>query len=190
MARLPYVRVEQAPPEVREIFQKMSARGAKIANIYRVMAHSQAAFLPFLKLGNALLLRASLDAKLRELAILRVARLTGSQYEWQQHETIARESGVTPEQFAAIDHWADSAAFDQRERAVLQYVDEVAQQVAVADATFAQAHQYLNEAELVELTLSVGFWGLVARFLVPMEVDLEQEVATSTQQLMGGTRRV
>lgn len=39
MTRLPYVQVEQAPPEVREIFQKMSARGAKIANIFRVSTY-------------------------------------------------------------------------------------------------------------------------------------------------------
>jgi AhpD family alkylhydroperoxidase len=188
MARLPYLPNEDASPRVREVFEKLAGRGAKIANIYRVMAHSEAAFLPFLRLGNALLERAALDPKIRELAILRVAVLSGSQYEWQQHEGLAREVGVSPEQMAAISHWADSAAFDPRERAVLHYVDAVAGSVAVDDETFARVQRHFSPAELVELTLSIGFWGMVARFLVPLQVDLEEHVASSSAELFGKPR--
>ena len=188
MARLPFVDKERAAPEVRELFQKMSDRGVKIVNVYRVMANSPAAFPPFMRFGNAILQRVALDPKLRELTVLRVATLTGCQYEWQQHEEVALEFGVTPAQVAGIANWEESAAFDQRERAVLRYVDAVTRDVAVDDETFAGVRQLCNDAELVELTLTIGFYGMLARFLVPMQVDLEEQVASSAKELLGGRR--
>ncbi len=102
MARVSLMRKEQASPEVQEVFERLEARGARVVNIYRTLAHSRAAMRHFMRLGNSLLERCHLDHRLRELAILRVARLTGSQYEWTQHVTLARECGVTPEQMEAM----------------------------------------------------------------------------------------
>jgi 4-carboxymuconolactone decarboxylase len=189
MARLPFVDQATAAPEVAEIFQKMTERGVKIQNVYRVMGNSQAAFIPFMRFGNALLQRTSLDPKIRELVVLRVATLTGSKYEWQQHESIALEFGVTPAQVATIGDWERSAAFDARERAILRYIDGVTRDVEVDDETFAGVRALFDDTELVELTLTIGFYGMLARFLGPLQVDLEDEVAASAAQMLGKRRR-
>lgn len=188
MARLPFVDQEKAAPDVRDIFQKMTDRGVKIQNVYRVMGNSAAAFLPFMRFGNALLQRVTLDPKIREIVVLRVATLTGSKYEWQQHEGIALEFGVTPEQVATIANWEQSAAFDQRERAVLRYIDAVTRDVDVDDETFAGVRALFNDTELVEVTLTIGFYGMLARFLGPLQVDLEDQVASSAAEMLGKRR--
>lgn len=185
MARVSLMSKEQASPEVQEVFQRLEARGATVVNIYRTLAHSRAAMLHFMRLGNSLLERCHLDHRLRELAILRVARLTGSQYEWVQHVTLAREAGVTPEQMEAMEKWRSSPAFDARDRAVLAYTDELALRVQVQDATFQEVARYLDEASIVELTLSVGFWGMVARLLEGLQVDLDPEPPGSSQEILG-----
>ena len=189
MARLRYVDKDSAVPEVADVFRKLESHGARVINLYRTMGHSAAAFNPFLKMGNALLTKAKLDARLREIAILRVAVLSGSKYEWQQHEGLAKEVGVTDAQVADLESWEDSGAFDDKDKAVLRYVDEVAKNVSVADDTFARLAGYLDETEIVELTLSIGFWGMVARFLVPLRVDLEEGSGASGKELLGGSRR-
>jgi len=67
----------------------------------------------------------------------------------------------------------------------LQYVDEVAQNVKVADKTFEALRQHLGERHIVELTLAIGWWGMLARFLVPLEVEIDEQSAGSIGDLIG-----
>ncbi|MDP6100538.1 MAG: carboxymuconolactone decarboxylase family protein [Dehalococcoidia bacterium] len=188
MARVPLLIKEQAALEVQEVFQRVEARGARVMNIYRALAHSKAAMLPFLRLGNSLLEHCHLDHRLRELAILRVASLTGSQYEWSQHVVLARESGVTQDQMDAMGEWRSSAAFDERDRAVLTFTDEMALQIRVQDDTFQEVSRHLDEASIVELSLSVGFWGMVARLLEGLQVEIDPELPGSSAETLGRRR--
>ncbi|MBI2864420.1 MAG: carboxymuconolactone decarboxylase family protein [Chloroflexi bacterium] len=174
MARLPYVDRFNAEPAVQEVFRKLERNGARIVNIYRMVGHTPAGMLPFMKLGNALMTKAQLDGKLREIVILRVAVLSGCQYEWTQHAAIAREVGVTEEQIAAVADWESSGAFDEREKTVLKFADEVFRGDDVTDETFARAGSFLNAREIVELTLSAVFWRAVAGVLLTLRVDVEE----------------
>jgi 4-carboxymuconolactone decarboxylase len=149
------------------------------------LAHNSHVLRNFLRLGNSLLTRSKLSPKLRELAILRIAQITNSEYEWTQHYPIALEVGVSQTQTEAISHWNDSIHFNSEEKAVLQYTDEVEQSVEVKDETFQALIQHLSEQSIVELTLSIGYWGMVARLLVPLQVDIDTQSISSAQELMG-----
>jgi alkylhydroperoxidase family enzyme len=185
MARVRLLQKEEVQPKAREIYDKIEEGGARVLNLYRALAHSPNVLHNFTRLGNSLLSRAELSPRLRELVILRIARLTGSEYEWAQHCPVALEVGVTHEQTEAISHWNDSTKFSDEERAVLQYADEVAQNIEVKDETFKNIQQYLNEQCIVELTASIGYWGMVARFLVPLQIDIDARPAGSAQDLTG-----
>ena len=186
MARISFVSKEQASPEALDVFKRIEGRGARVVNLYRILLHSPEATLQFMRLGNYLLLRCPLDRRLRELAILRIAKLAGSRYEWVQHVPLAMECGMTREQVEAIAEWRSSTAFDSRDRAVLAYTDEVAQQVQVQDDTFQELARHLDEQSIVELTLSVGYWGLVARLLEALKVDMDPEMPGSPREMLGG----
>ncbi len=173
MARISYVDKQQGAPEARELLAKLESRGLKVLNVYKVMGHSPAAMRACMGLGNTLLTRTGLDAKLRELAILRVAQLTDSRYEWMQHLPIALEVGVSQEQVDSLASWPRSKAFSEKEKALLAYTDEVTERVRVSDETFSRLRQQLDEREILELTLCAGYWGLIARLLVALQVDLE-----------------
>jgi 4-carboxymuconolactone decarboxylase len=173
MARVSYVATAEAQGDAREVFARLEARGSDILNLNRVLAHSPNVLRNFMRLGNSLLFHGVLPPRLRELAILRVAELTGAQYEWAHHVPIARQAGVGDEQIASLTDWATSAHFDARERAVLAYVDSVTSRVGVPDEVFSEARVHLSEAEVVELTLVAGYWGMVARLLVALQIDVE-----------------
>jgi 4-carboxymuconolactone decarboxylase len=185
MTRVEMIQKNQASPEVKELYSKLEKNGTRILNLYKVLAHNSHVLRNFLRLGNSLLTRAELSPKLRELAILRIAHLAGSEYEWTQHYPIALEMGVSHEQAKAISHWSDSTDFADEENAVLQYTDEVTQNVEVKDETFRALRQYLSEQKIVELTLSIGYWGMVARLLVPLQVDIDIQSISSAKELMG-----
>ena len=185
MARVKLLQKEEAQPKAREIYDKIEENGTRVLNLYRALAHNPNVLRNFTRLGNSLLAGAELSPKLRELIILRIAKLSESEYEWVQHYPIALEAGVTHEQTEAISHWSDSTKFSNEERAVLQYADEVTQNVAVKGETFKTLQQHLNEQRIVELTASIGYWGMVARFLVPLQIDIDAQPAGSAQDLIG-----
>lgn len=185
MARVQLIEKERASAEVRALFDKIEANGARVLNLYRALAHNPTLMRNCLRLGGALLGGTRLSPALRELAILRVAFLTGSEYERAQHYGIALECGVTQAQIDAISRWEDSTAFSDEERAALRYTDEVASNVSVDAGTFQALRRYLDEQCIVELTLAVGYWGMIARVLVPLQVEIDVQTAASAADVIG-----
>jgi alkylhydroperoxidase family enzyme len=111
--------------------------------------------------------------------------ITGSKYEWAQHYPIAKEMGLTEEQIKAVADWKGSKAFNKEEQAVLQYTDEVDRHTSVKDGTFEALRAFLSERSIVELTLSIGYWGMVARLLVPLQLEIDVSTVGSAQELIG-----
>jgi len=185
MARVKLIQKEEAPPEIKELFQQIEDNGARIMNFYKVVANSPHVARNVIRLGNSLIGRTTLSPKLRELTIMRIAKLCDCEYEWVQHTPVALQCGVSRVQLDAIGCWKESNNFDDEERAILQYVDEVAQNVKVADATFEALKKYLNEQHIVEITLAIGWWGMLARLFVPLEVEVDERSAGSAVDLIG-----
>ncbi|MGO9060302.1 MAG: carboxymuconolactone decarboxylase family protein [Candidatus Binataceae bacterium] len=170
MALLPYGDEGAASAETVKLLES----GRVKLNVGRMIANSNAVFKPFNLLGGALIGKAKLDPKLREIAILRTAKVTGSVYEWTQHVPMAKHVGVTDAQVAAMDNWQGASCFNDLERTVLRFTDEVAAKVKGSHETLEALKKRLGPAEIVELILSIGFWGMVARLLETTEVDLEE----------------
>ena len=175
MARVSLVEKDQAHPMVRETYEKNEAITGRIINLWKVMGHCPYVGLNFQRLGNSLLRGEELSAKLRELAVLRVGHLAQSEYEFKQHTAIALESGVSQRQIDEIADWGESQQFDEQERAVLAYTDEVERDIKVKDETFDKLRSFLSEHAIVELTTAIGYWGMASRILVALEVDLDIE---------------
>jgi len=171
MARIPYFDVESASGRHAEFLEKLKPH----LNIYRMLANSEAGVKGFTRMGNALLHRCELDAQLRELAILRVGRLSRAAYEVFQHERIAREVGVAEEKIAALrDGTVEAPAFTDQDKAVLRFTDDVVRSIKASDKTFKAIQAFLGPGALVELTLTIGYYMMVCRFLETLGVDGEE----------------
>jgi alkylhydroperoxidase family enzyme len=170
MARVTLRTSADTDGEVSQLLRRLEERGTAL-NVMRAMANCEGAFRNFLRLGNSLLQHSKLAPRLRELAIMRVAWRNGSDYEWGQHVAIARAAGLTDDEIEAVKDW-ENPQLPANDKALLRFVDEV-DSLSLSDAAFRAAAEFLDETELAELTLSVGFWSMVARFLVAMEVERE-----------------
>ena len=175
MPRVSLVEKEQAHPVVKELYQKNEEQGWPILNLFKIMGHCPHVGLNFQRLGNSILRGDGLSPKLREIAVLRVGELAKSEYELTKHAVIGQDAGLSRKQIDDISNWASSSEFSEEERAVLAYTDEVVQNVSVKDDTFARLKGFLNEDEIVELTAAIGYYGMVCRILVALQVELEPE---------------
>ncbi|MEX2194314.1 MAG: carboxymuconolactone decarboxylase family protein [Thermoleophilaceae bacterium] len=172
MARLPYVTPESAPPGVRERLER-----APDLNIFKLVAHAETAFAPWLRFGAVLLRDLALPARLRELAILRVAALTpGAQYEWVQHEPIATEAGATA---AEIEAARTGAPLDGDAGLLLRFTEEVVREASPSDETFEAAAERFTPRELVELLLVIGQYMTLARVMATARIDLDAPTGLS-----------
>lgn len=174
MARVSYRGRDGASEELHQVQQELFGDGP-IPHLYQTVGHNPALARALRRLGIALRYKTTLDPRRRELAILRVGQLAQCSYEFGHHTRMAPEFGVTPEDLAALAAWRDSPQFDDQDRAVLQYAEELAQNAGASDATFAALKAFLPEDQIVELTLTIAFYCGVVRFLNGLQVDLEPD---------------
>jgi alkylhydroperoxidase family enzyme len=147
-------------------------------NIFRMMANAETAFRPWLRWGSALLSELALDPLLRELAILRVARLTPhAEYEWVQHVPIAKAVGASEEQVAALERReAEAGCFSEDQQAVLRFTTEVVRDARASERTFDALREHLSAREMVELLMVIGQYMMVARVMASTEMELDEPV--------------
>jgi alkylhydroperoxidase family enzyme len=168
MARIPYFDPAEATGRAAKAYAKLPA-----LNIFRMMGHAGDLLEGFSRFGGQILNFTSLDPVLREIAIVRVGVLCKSSYEVFQHETISRRIGMTDGLIAAIHEDPSAPAFDELQRLVMAYTDDVVINVRAGDATFLPLRARLGDKALQELTIIIGFYMMVSRYLETFDVDIE-----------------
>ncbi len=171
MARVRLNETQDLPEDERWLFQRLEERDG-LLNIFRALSHSPVALRRFMKFGTYLLQEGALDPKLRELAILRAGYLCRSPYEFSQHIAFGRRVGLSDGQIRGIAS-PNMQLFDPGEMSVLAFAGELTSDARVSDATYAAVASFLNEQEIVELTLVVGYYNLVSRALNALDVDID-----------------
>jgi len=171
MARVRLNETADVAESHRWMFERMERRGG-VLNIFRALSHSPEALRRFMKLGNYFLEEGKLEPKLRELAILRAGALCRAPYEFSQHVAFGRRTGLSDSQIRGVIE-PHAGLFEPRELAVLAYAGEMTADARVSDATFGAVAGFLNEEEVVELTLVVGYYNLVSRTLNALDVDID-----------------
>jgi 4-carboxymuconolactone decarboxylase len=144
-------------------------------NIFRVMSHSEPGAKGFSSLGSRILGQTKVDAKLRELVIDAISVKLDCPYEWSHHAKWALDVGATAEELEALRDKAHDR-LGPLERACVEYAYKV-DDSTVTDADIAGLKdQGLTDENIVELTLTAGFYGMTARFLNAMNVEYDPDV--------------
>jgi 4-carboxymuconolactone decarboxylase len=115
------------------------------------------------RLGADIRYRSTLDAREREIAILALAHLRESAFEWYAHERVGRAIGMTRQELDALDVGAEApASFTDRERVVLATVRALVSERDLDDATYDEAQRHLGRTTLADLITLVGYYDLLA----------------------------
>ncbi len=106
----------------------------------------------------------SVPARLKELAMLRTAQLTGCEWCLDFGSKLAHDSGVPEADLRALSDWRQSDQFDQLDRTVLEYAEAMTRTpVEVSEELFAVLREAFDERQIVELTMAIGLENLYSR---------------------------
>jgi alkylhydroperoxidase family enzyme len=168
-------------PIMQAMFDKRRAQGGAIINLQLVTGHAPKFSEAASKMAFTIRFDAKTPRKLIELIIMRTAQIVGSQYEINQHIPLAKMCGYSDAQLAALPSWKTSDLFDDKQRAVLGYVEQMAHGGDVDDPTFAAMEKNFTPQEIVEITYTVGTYysnGLLTKALrIEVERDGRETVA-------------
>jgi len=140
---------------------RRTQRGADIARVAD----------PVQKAGSYLRYESGLPGKLRELAILTVARHWGASYEWNAHAPIAESEGLDAAVIEAIRAASPPPFSDSAEAAVHAFCVEVLDTRRACDATYRAALDLLDEEGLVDLVGLMGYYCLISFTLNVFEIE-------------------
>jgi 4-carboxymuconolactone decarboxylase len=128
------------------------------------------------RLGAFCRYHTQLDLRLSELAILLTAAWWQSQAEWQIHEPIARDSGLSDEVINALREQREPTFSRDDEAIVYHLGEELYRTRRVSDARYRQAVSAFGEAAVVELVAIFGYYALVAMTLNVFAVRRDTQV--------------
>ena len=169
MARINYATTNHLTEKGKAIMDRLGHK-----NIFKMLSYSESHLHNYCRLGNAIRHHGVLDPCLRELAITRVGILLGAEYEVVAHKRLGRGVGIPENQIVALEEGASSDAFNEVEKALLAYTDDLVANPG-AGATFETIASHLNAEEMVELTLAITFYIMTSKFLITFGIDLEPE---------------
>jgi len=149
------------------------ATGGPPPHVFTTLARHRRVFRPWLRFAGRLMPGGTLPRAESELIILRVARVTGSDYEWQQHVRIGRAAGLTEAEIERIPLGAQAPGWGVRQALLLRAVDELHDHDRIGDELWAELAREYGEQELIEICLLTGHYIMLAMTLNSLGVQVE-----------------
>jgi AhpD family alkylhydroperoxidase len=144
--------------------------------IFTTLGRNRRLFRRWLWFAGALMPGGKLPRTDTELVILRVAHNAGSDYEWSQHERMARRAGLSEEEISRVRTGPEAPDWTERQALLLRAADEMHEQRRIGDGLWAELSRHLDEVLLIELCMLIGHYEMLAMTLNTIRVQPEQPV--------------
>ncbi|MGQ4599818.1 carboxymuconolactone decarboxylase family protein [Nocardia sp. R6R-6] len=117
------------------------------------------------ELGAAIRYRTQLTAREREIAILTIAVLRRSDFEWYAHERVGRKAGLTEEELDALREDQAPPTLSAQEAIVRTVTARLLLDRDIPDDLYASALDQLGVDTLADLITLTGYYDLLSMML-------------------------
>lgn len=182
MAYIRLVEMDEVPPEVQQVFQSGEQQYGQILNTWRAIAHNPEIFQTYLPYIRAIFAPAALDQRVKELSAVYVAMLNHCRYTLSHRVASSRRHNIPESDIIGLAN-IDSHDYSPAEKAALAYTRELTSGITgisykenkqgVSNETLTDLKRYFSDAQISELTMSIGLWNALTRFHRVMDFDLD-----------------
>lgn len=157
------------------VISRIAARSIRAPqmHLFTTLGRHRLLFLAFLPYSGVLLNWGKLPKRDKELVILRVGHLRGSEYELQQHRRLARSRGLDDALQERIFAGPDAEGLSGRQQAMLRAVDEFVTARDISDPTFAELSKHLDQKQIIEFCSLAGHYDAIAGILASLRVPMD-----------------
>ena len=167
--------------EVEAMLDKWMPPGAGLDPLvlFRTLAVHDELFARMRPLGAGILGSRLVAPELREVMIHRTSARCGAEYEWGVHAVaFGKPLGLSDDQLHSTVHGAPAdPCWTPEQRAVLRLADELHDTSAVSDELFAELEELFDARQLIELTVTAGWYHTIAFVIGLTGVPLEDWAA-------------
>ncbi len=174
--RLPLPRREALDDAAAELFDQLETlSGRSLVGLNGpggIRLHSPYLAVLSQPLNRYLRFETALPGRIRELAILVVARAQDCQFEWVQHEGAALKEGLSAETIDIVRHRRPTDGLDETEAAVIALGRAIFEARRVGTETYASALVAFGARDLVDLVSLMGLYAATAALLTAFDMQL------------------
>ncbi len=149
---------------------------ANAVNVIATLHTNRTVNTAFGAFAQTILFKGSVDARLREIVILRMGWNCQAVYEFGQHTLFGRSVGLTDREIYLITRPIGQGNWTDVELALLQMTDDLYSDDCVSDTTWAELEQHYNHSEIIEFMAGALCYRVVSGLLNSCGVQLDNGV--------------
>lgn len=131
----------------------------KRLDVYKILMRNPDYMMNFLAYVFYLMDHSTIPARDREMSILRIAWLSGSEYMWFQHRSIAiAMAGLSVDEIERIKVGPDAEEWEDFDSTLLRAVDELHIDAFISDATWKSLEERYTNNQLMDMLGLVSFY--------------------------------
>jgi 4-carboxymuconolactone decarboxylase len=161
---------DQVPEDIRKYAGGLVG---PLPNLHRTLAHHEKLGKRWFVFANHILAKNSVPARERELAILRIGWLCGSEYEFGHHARIGRMAGLSDEEIKRVTVGPDAPGWSAADGTLVRAADELFNDQKISDATWAALSERFDTKQMMDLVFTIGNYNLVSMVLNTLGVQRE-----------------
>ena len=164
--RMPPIPADQMTPLQRAVADELTAgkRGAVYGPFVPAL-RSPELTRHLQKVGEYLRYEPRLPPKLREMAIILVAREWTQDFEWDVHAPLAASEGLPDDVIDSIADGRRPSALADDEALLYDFFVELQRSRSVSDATYAKAIDAIGEQGVIDLVALIGYYTTLAMLM-------------------------
>lgn len=167
------------PPNPRHPFPSQAGDRPKGLNVLGTLARHPELARAFHTFNGHVLFATTITPRQRELLVLRVAAVRGSEYEWAQHAVLAGDVGMTEDETARVAEGPDAPGWAPLDRALVAAADELILDARISDETWRVLAAELDEQQLLDVVFTVGAYDTLAMMLRTFDVELDDDLRSA-----------
>jgi alkylhydroperoxidase family enzyme len=156
-----------------------------VLNVIKMMAGTEDMYPACIGFIKALFRTEGVSPRVREMIMLRAAKVLNSPYEWQANSVLAKNIGLTTEEIEAAANDNQVSRINPEYVLICRITDELSLQATLKDETLSELLALYGDVVSRKIILIVSWFNLLSRFLNGCRVPLENtdKIGTRTSPL-------